>query len=1691
MEENNTELEEGEASYYNNNNINPDVDLTSLSYIDEKLQNVLGHFQKEFEGGVSAENLGAKFGGYGSFLPTYERSPSVWSHPKTPQRNHNQPRSPNNLPIEGASQNLKAPSSTTPSLKIGTSSCGAHMLHNSTVPLADASIKQIQVAVKSTLKDEVSSRSEPSGNPTDQRTLKVRIKVGCDNSERKNAAIYSGLGLDDSPSSSPGDSPVDSRGTSPISQETTDRSPTSIIQVMTSFPIPGGRLISPLNDSLLCLMRKEKHSSVSKPLPSLSGHQEHSAMLVDESASMMENGKLLKAKKMKLVGEKNRRVELKHGNGADSENDLTLQVKKISVNETTEGKEFMSGDLKCTPVSKLVCDARYSMKDAGGASEVFREGYNDGGKGRLLSSEIVKEESSESVSGQDCGKSDKRNPRNILVENVSENIAVNSHRDVLTECKDNGNGQKTSSSLKVYSDESKCKEDLNPQKEKVGWKATSHEDDETNVPCKLEKLSFERKNKSKGTQSNGKAAAVSTNESSRFGTTAEPNDKKSTSYVVTDSNSKTRKIKPQKENKGRDDRRESLLVTNLEQKDNQMDPVGRPSEDRLKDANLGAVEMQRNAFLDKPKGRLSGKKVDKKSISGAFLKDATIACPPIMENGLSSEMAPPMAAPVVIEEDWVQCDRCQTWRLLPIGTKPEQLPDKWLCSMLNWLPGSGMNRCDISEGETTNALRALYQLPVPESQNNPQNHVSGTALGVSTGTSGGPFQISNSTKKQLQESAKSRSLNDMNQRRAESIPMKKSSSQHASRSNNLVVEKDMPNIKSSINGGDAKQIKMKSKREADEHGCGTSKKSKTEDLYYSDKHQTSEMDLVRVRISSSAVLPTKGSGKDMRKYDEYCLSENAKFDAKDKVIVSVKKLGDQAQIMSDGGSLDMRKSSKKDGSLKKRKSNNWDDNKNQVEMFQNSAHDGGVYEKEESSESGFRKQKKPRVSKTELKESSTNDDDDDKSNKRGRMSQIILSSRDHPVDGMEEVRRNDEQQVRKHKKKVSSKQNVDFVDSLRRDLVSGTATSSSSKVSGSRKTRANIEEVKGSPVESVSSSPLKASNLDKFTSVGGNIVEKGDTMTSDLPVMDDSRRCSDGGINADVNLSGTLIHPKSRKFSTLVYNTDGDASHKFSVKLKPSSEVGNTDMLNGDVDTVEQNVQFTGDLHVTEHIYDEDRAKKNHHEHAVLQKSGKDSSLESRDKSRRSKSEFDRNTMNISDPVNKYTKKRQSTDSDIDPNLRVPGHETVADAKHGFPKNSSIRFSKEEKNHASRVDPVGQWSSESRKESKLKQKEHNDSDMKLGAPCSRNGKLAPQQSLIQDFVGENKANLKQIEPRNGKLKFPRSDGEGKQEKVFIGCGPVLGQQKGGVLDGRPIDAPSDVSKVLKHSGNGNVDKTNGVNNSLRHVVPERQGVRDLNASSPVRTISSSQIASNTLKEAKDLRDTADRLKSSCFVFESNEAYFQAALKYLHGASLTETCGSDSGRHGEMTPIQAYGTAAKLCEHCAHEYESRQEMAAAALSFKCLEVAYMRVVYCKHSSTNRDRHELQATLQVVPQGESPSSSASDVDNLNNQATVDKVNLSKGTGSNVAGNQVIVARNRPNFVRLLDFTQDVNFAMEASRKSQNAFVAANLILEEAQNKDCVTSVKRVIDFSFQDVEELIRLVRLAMEAISRSGFGGARD
>jgi CW-type Zinc Finger len=50
--------------------------------------------------------------------------------------------------------------------------------------------------------------------------------------------------------------------------------------------------------------------------------------------------------------------------------------------------------------------------------------------------------------------------------------------------------------------------------------------------------------------------------------------------------------------------------------------------------------------------------------------------------------AEPLLAPIPpmeIKENWVGCDKCHKWRLLPYWTNPNSLPKKWHCKLLDWL----------------------------------------------------------------------------------------------------------------------------------------------------------------------------------------------------------------------------------------------------------------------------------------------------------------------------------------------------------------------------------------------------------------------------------------------------------------------------------------------------------------------------------------------------------------------------------------------------------------------------------------------------------------------------------------------------------------------------------------------------------------------------------------------------------------------------------------------------------------------------------------------------------------------------------------------------------------------------------------------------------------------------------------------
>ncbi|OVA04331.1 zinc finger protein [Macleaya cordata] len=1647
MEEN--ELEEGEACYYqkdnDEDNIDPDV---HLSYIDEKIQVILGHFQKDFEGGVSAENLGSKFGGYGSFLPSYQRSPSILSHPRTPQKvqNYNALKSPNNLQSESTGE-------FTPK----------HKPVNKSI------------------------------NPTEQKTLKVRIKVGPDRmSAQTNAEIYSGLGLDISPSSSLEDSAAESGGLSLESHDAPDESPASMLRNMTSFPVLGGSLLSPLADSLLRMTEKEKLLTDSRYSLADQCNQASSAMLVDESPSVRRDRRVCGEKKKKSVEKKS--LEVNNINVNDAGNGSSFLGKEISV-----GNPIPPNALKLPLVSKSKGDTDDRGKDAGWASDITGE-LNKSVVKEDFFSDFAKKETLESMEDHNVENFRKQNLKNNVADNFLEDRKTCYLKDDQLDPSKYGRSEedKSCDPSSGRLDGSKERKDLKVGPEDPPKQKTSYEKHGLKVPHGKEKSSAGGKKKSKGSQGKDIPAEEFPKESSRVGSSSSTKYKKKSTGEYPSKNKLENKRLHKESGKTRESRIDLLGDTKMELAENGMDLLETPRHKPM-DSVLQVVEKETPKFSNKAKERSSGRKVENQLKSEAYSKSAPMVTP-LTGNGPVSDAVPTTVAPVVIEEHWVACDRCQKWRLLPFGTNPDNLPKKWLCSMLNWLPG--MNRCSVSEEETTKALNALYLLPAPENQNSLNNLSHGAASGVTSagvqhldqthqgydlhgGFSGGrkkpkskeavnaamdryPTELSNSTKKTLLVSLKSRNLHDANQ---------------------SSLESNLANGAGFQQSSEDKHSKLNRKRGANQDEFRVSKKSKIS--VCTDERRIFEHDrTAKAGPNSMNGISNNATGKDVHKE-----AKDAKYDSKDGLPVSIKKLKDKVQVSLNGGPLDIVKCDTVGIPTKKRKVKEWQESQiYQPEALPSTGHyfeDNSVSVKE-MSESERRKEKKARVSKSGGKESSSSKGGD-KTDKRGIVTRIHISGSKNPFPrGMGEddsgCVEKDQQLGQYEGANTASQRSLDGIDMLKKDLGyaqhSVTAASSSSKVSGSRKSRINIQEVKGSPVESVSSSPLRIANPDKVIPARRKLLGKDNATNVRYSVMGTPRRCSDGEVDggnvASENERAEGAFPRSSLVACAHDHHDSDANHRSGGKFKAQIQPYNP-MLNDSADASDQHKPYLGELLAGEPGNDE-RVNNNLYSSngSQLQKSVKGSSLRSKDKHRSSKSAYGEGDKSVfgsfSEQEWSQTKNLRHETEIGSQNLSY--NEEPRGEKNSFQEKCGAKSNKVEKNDSGKKDSL----SEGRRERRSKFGEHEGSDVKLSGTCSKDGKSSSKQKLLQIRESEEPSNkfvsdrIDHLEtaPKKGKSKSLSYSGD-KQEILAHPHRPTAGKLKGSGSDILPVDASGCIPMKL--------DNQNGAyHSSSRQSTSSGLLVRNLESQSPVRKDSSSQAAANAFKEAKVLKHTADRLKNTGQELESTGIYFQAALKFLQGASFLELCNNDSIKHGEMPyMIEMYSSTAKLCEFVAREYERFKKMAAAALAYKCMEVAYMKVIYSKNSTVSKDRHELQTALQMVPPGESPSSSSSDVDNLNNQGTLDKVVLAKNVSSpQITGNHVIVARNHPNFVRLLNFAQNVNFAMEASRKSQNALAAANAGPEDAEG---IASVKTVIDFTFHDVDGLLRLVRLAIEAVSR--------
>lgn len=627
--------------------------------------------------------------------------------------------------------------------------------------------------------------------------------------------------------------------------------------------------------------------------------------------------------------------------------------------------------------------------------------------------------------------------------------------------------------------------------------------------------------------------------------------------------------------------------------------------------------------------------------------------------------------------------------------------------------------------------------------------------------------------------------------------------------------------------GDTKNLKMKSRKDnSDQDRSRTSKKIKTEVMHFTDEDGVSDHGGPTGKIAASANsgFSTALFEKDQPRCNERSSFKDSRDDLTGGLHASIKKEKHRVPVSLELGTSDTRENSKK------RKV------------------------KEEFNPDDYRKEKKLRVSKSEGKESKASRDS-------GRTDKKGSHAKNH--------------QLGKDLESNLSQRSLDGMDSLRRDLgslqPSMAATSSSSKVSGSHKTKASFQEVKGSPVESVSSSPMRTSNPEKLTSASRDLRGKDDLPDTGLFAVGSPRRCSDAEDDDGSDRSGTarkdqtfnVAYHRSLGSSELDFQ-DRDFTHvsdgKARAQIVPSSNIANGHLTNGGVYNLGQDTPYPSKPQSSSQCHDDERQTDSHPRtnESRPRKSGKGSSSRMKDKNRSFKTDFDMGKVKISDSL-------------CDLQDHSPSHEVKPrDGKNQLQEKSGIKSDEAENKYVSKKDLAGKLSTESSKrESQLKLGEHDGPHIKVDSTCRPDAFSTTKQNLLQDSDGERSSKrfpsdktdqVGLISGRGKSLPLPPSGGP--QIETLNRCPrPVTGSQNGNGVDSSAVDASEgdDAFKLRKQIRKA--DQQNGTqHSSSRHPTPNGPKARELDAPSPARRDSSSQAANNALKEAKDLKHLADRLK---------------------------------------------------------------------------------------------------------------------------------------------------------------------------------------------------------------------------------------
>ncbi|RZR81209.1 hypothetical protein BHM03_00007397 [Ensete ventricosum] len=801
-----------------------------------------------------------------------------------------------------------------------------------------------------------------------------------------------------------------------------------------------------------------------------------------------------------------------------------------------------------------------------------------------------------------------------------------------------------------------------------------------------------------------------------------------------------------------------------------------------------------------------------------------------------------------------------------------------------------MNRCDVSEEETTNALHALYLAPAPAPENgaslvgrdvaapsaslangvrlgqNLELHVQNVPIAEkkrsalkdasSIPTHSTPTQIPNFVKKDEQAFVKSRSSNDTNQYLHSEID---SSSKGGLGDHS---------------GKSKKHSKSENQRGIDQDDLRTSKKARKESLQYTNKSCTSDNVTAKAfEVTDVGGYSTKVITNDQTRWDNNPLLKDSKCDIKSNSSAPFKKSSYEVQSITNCESKnhvsasDVEKSSNLDVSVKKRKMKEWQESQQNQEALVSRQHvvENGVIVKGALGENEPVKDRNFELERKRSKTSKLNS----KMDKNCTMTKMSLrAGGEHLPDGMDEALYVVEKEHRfsQSQENAASLRELEF-DPLKRDIAYAqppvAANSSSSMVSGSHKSRSNFRETRGSPVESVSSSPLRILGIQK-PSCRRTSEQTDYAINADSSLLESPKRCSDGEVDGGNGHSGKFrkqISIQQQSFESHRVAGSGtldslgetfDYLEKEKIQLPVGKSEARLHVKNGATDDFSPTE--LGEQHpYKDDIQDRGKVNKDHLVNESSQQKSSKSSLSSKGKHRGSKSDLGKNKIRVSGP---YTGNKDFHSTNNGSSCRF-------EATSGYCEDEKDVF--DEQDWLGKKEPTSRWTtSRQYNGTNFIVQENTDAnaptihsnqqkDIESKVPVCGSRHIKPEFQVKPSFHNGKELDHNHLD----RIDFPEPHpGLGKSQlQLTVGCkqetqyriphmvsSPLMASR----LDIRIADA----SKVVKQHRQPEIhDRSHHAN--MRHATPSGP-----DTSSPLRK----EHYSAVMKEARDLKHSANRLK---------------------------------------------------------------------------------------------------------------------------------------------------------------------------------------------------------------------------------------